>query len=258
MPKLTEIADRVWVARHEHLDVNATLVGGSAGLLVVDTLWSVPALRALLDGAGPLDRVVAAVNTHAHFDHVLGNAVVSSAGVPVHAHEDAVTAIAAEVPDAVPPTHPFSSAAVVDLGDRVVEVAFLGRGHTAGDVVVRVPDADVVLAGDLVEESAPPAYGPDSFPLEWPATLDLLLGMTTSSTVVVPGHGTPVDRAFVQEQRADIGVVAETIADLAGRGVPAPAALGAAQWPFPAEALTDAVSRGFEQLPRTARRLPLL
>ena len=32
-----EVADRVWVARYEWYDVNITLVGGSAGLLVVDT-----------------------------------------------------------------------------------------------------------------------------------------------------------------------------------------------------------------------------
>ena len=49
----------------------------------------------------------------------------------------------------------FSSAPVIDLGDRMVELVHPGRGHTGGDLVVRVPDADVLLAGDLVEESAP-------------------------------------------------------------------------------------------------------
>ena len=39
-----------------------------------------------------------------------------------------------------------------------------GRGHTNGDLVVRVPDADVVYAGDLVEESAAPAFGSDCYP----------------------------------------------------------------------------------------------
>jgi hypothetical protein len=66
------------------------------------------------------------------------------------------------------------------------------------------------------------------------------------------------DRAFVQDQRADIGVVAETIRDLAGRGVPARDALAAAEWPFPVPGLADAVRRGYEQLPRSQKRLPLI
>ena len=52
------------------------------------------------------------------------------------------------------PTETFSSARAVDLGDRMVELVHPGRGHTAGDLVLRVPDADLVFAGDLVEESA--------------------------------------------------------------------------------------------------------
>jgi hypothetical protein len=38
--------------------------------------------------------------------------------------------------------------------------------------------------------------------------------------VVVPGHGAPVDRGFVERQRDDLGVVAETIRYHAERGVP--------------------------------------
>ncbi|MEZ5193754.1 MAG: hypothetical protein R2734_15495 [Nocardioides sp.] len=80
-----------------------------------------------------------------------------------------------------------SSARVLDLGDRRVELVHPGRGHyTAGDLVVAVPDADVLLVGDLVEESGPPGYGEDCWPLEWPATLDVVLGATTDATVARP------------------------------------------------------------------------
>ena len=96
---------------------------------------------------------------------------------------------------------------------------------------MRVPDADVVLAGDLVEESAArgtcPASARDCYPLEWPHSLDIVLGLITPATVVVPGHGAPVDREFVEVQRNDIGIVAETIRDLATRGVPVDEALEA-------------------------------
>ena len=68
-----------------------------------------------------------------------------------------------------------------------MELIHPGRGHTSGDLVVRVPDADVLLGGDLIEESDPPFIGDDSWPMEWPLTLDLVLGLMTDATVVVPG-----------------------------------------------------------------------
>ena len=74
----------------------------------------------------------------------------------------------------------------------------------------------------------------------------------------MPGHGAPVDREFVEDQRNAIGVVAETIRDLAGRGVPVAEALEAAEWPYPREELAAAVRRGYEHLPRSQKRLPLI
>ncbi|WP_309504933.1 MULTISPECIES: MBL fold metallo-hydrolase [Nocardioides] len=265
----TEVADRVWVARYALYDVNVTLVGGSDGLIVVDTHGTAAAAGEVVADVERLGvgRVTGIVNTHAHFDHVLGNATFHSAygEVPVVAHDAAVeelvawrAAAPAEAAGLVLPDRTFSSAIVLDLGDRAVELVHPGRGHTSGDLVVRVPDADVLLAGDLVEESAAPAYGADSWPMEWPLSLDIVLGLTTGGSVVVPGHGAPVDRDFVEEQRNAIGIVAETIRDLAGRGVPLAEALAAGEWPFPREGLADAVRRGYEQLPRSQKRLPLV
>ncbi|WP_183095845.1 MBL fold metallo-hydrolase [Nocardioides stalactiti] len=281
----TEIADRVWVAHYEFIDLNIGLVGGSRGLAVVDTYASGPLARDVIDdiralGAG---EVVAVVNTHEHFDHTFGNGTFRQeygGTLPIHATEEAAarTVTSGEqwkqkseadgyddprLPDirateVVPADHTFSSAAVLDLGDRAVELVHPGRGHTGGDLVVRVPDADVLLAGDLVEQSGPPAYGADSYPLDWPLTLDLVAQLMSPATVVVPGHGAVVDREFVFDQRADIGVVAETIRDLATRGVSVADALAAAEWPFPRERLADAVRRGYEQLPRSQKRLPLI
>lgn len=284
-----EVADRVWVARHAWLDVNLTAVEGDRGLLLVDTLGSEAALGAALDALAAVTTapVVGAVNTHAHFDHVLGNAALLDRypGAALLAHEETAAAMREESYRAradedcagsgegtdheercrearqsrvAPPTDTFVSVAAVDLGDRVAEIVFAGRGHTAGDIVVRVPDADVVVAGDLVEQSAPPSYGPDCFPLEWPAALDSVAGLLTPRTVVVPGHGAIVDQEFVTAQRSDVGVVAETVYDLASRSVPLEEALRHEEWPFPAHLLAHAVRRGYDHVPRTARRLPLV
>lgn len=278
-----EVADRVWVARYAWFDVNVTLVGGDRGLLVVDTHGAAGAAREVVEdvrrlGAG---EVVEVVNTHWHFDHTFGNHTFREAygAVPIHAHENARDELekwgegvkqrydgTPEDPrhddimatEIVLPDHTFSSAKVVDLGDRAVELVHPGRGHTSGDLVVRVPDADVVLAGDLVEESSPPYFNDDSWPMDWPLSLDIVLGLLTPSSVVVPGHGSPVDRDFVEEQRNTVGIVAETIRDLATRGVPVDQALEAGEWPWPREHLTTAVQRGYEQLPRSQKRLPLI
>jgi glyoxylase-like metal-dependent hydrolase (beta-lactamase superfamily II) len=283
-----EVADRVWVSRYEWFDVNCSLIRGDDGLLIVDTHASAVAAREVLDDVRALGmgEVIAVVNTHEHFDHTFGNGELRKeygAAVPIHAHETAaertvpagerIKRLYADEPDdphadevgateIVPADHTFSSAAVLDLGDRLVELVHPGRGHTGGDLVVRVPDVDVLLAGDLIEESAQrngvPGFGGDCYPLEWPLTLDIVLGLTTAGSVVVPGHGAPVDRDFVEQQRNDIGIVAETIRDLASRGVPVNDALAAAEWPFPRDELAHAVRRGYEQLPRSQKRLPLI
>jgi glyoxylase-like metal-dependent hydrolase (beta-lactamase superfamily II) len=286
MTDFTEVADRVWVARYPWFDVNVSVVAGSRGLLVVDTNASDAAAREVLDdlrrlGAG---HVTTVVNTHEHFDHTFGNVVLREeyGDVAIHAHEQAVArtvtagerikGLYAESDDPhaeevlatriLAADQSFSSARSLDLGDRLVELVHPGRGHTGGDLVVRVPDADVVLAGDLVEESAirngVPGFGSDCYPMDWPTTLDLVLNLIGPDTVVVPGHGAPVGRDFVQEQRSAIGVVAETIRDLASRGVPLDQALEAADWPYPRDELADAVRRGYEHLPRAQKRLPLI
>lgn len=74
---------------------------------------------------------------------------------------------------------------------------------------------DVVMAGDLIEEGAPPAFG-SSFPGEWPITLADLL--EEPAAVWLPGHGRVVDRAFVKGQAADLGAVAELLADMKSSG----------------------------------------
>ncbi|WP_341231746.1 MBL fold metallo-hydrolase [Nocardioides salarius] len=280
----SEVADRVWVARYEWYDVNVSVVAGDRGLVVVDTHGSAAAGRRVLAdvrrlGAG---EVVAVVNTHAHFDHAFGNVAFREAdpGVPIHAHEGAVAGLEATsvadtaaahaggaddprreevlATEVVLPDRTFSSATVLDLGDRVLELVHPGPAHTAGDLVVLVPDAQVLLAGDLVEESGPPSLGADSFPMQWPLSLDIVLGLTTGASTVVPGHGAVVDRDFVEVQRNELGIVAETIRDLAGRGVPVDEALAAGEWPWDPRHLEAAVRRGYEQLPRSQKRLPLI
>ena len=276
----SEVGPGCFARRYPSYDVTIGVVVGADGLLVVDTRASLGEADELLADLRQLSSAPVrwVVDTHWHFDHCFGNARFDQAAIYGHEtvppmlteHGDTVRAELAEQSaewaremDAVvitPPDRTFSSVAVIDLGDRQVELVHPGRGHTSGDVVVRVPDADVVYAGDVVEESGPPSYGSDSYPLEWGPSLDVVAGLLTRQSAVVPGHGAVVDQGFVTEQRGEVGLVADTIRRLAAEGVPLARALDAAEWPFPPRVLGDAVRRGYAQLQDAGgrRTLPLV
>ena len=67
------------------------------------------------------------------------------------------------------PTITFDHRLVIHRGGRDVHLLFLGRGHTAGDVVAYIPAERVIATGDLMHGLLP--YMGDGFPDEWPATL---------------------------------------------------------------------------------------
>jgi glyoxylase-like metal-dependent hydrolase (beta-lactamase superfamily II) len=279
VPEFVEVADRVWVARYEWMDVNVTAIGSHRWLVVVDTHGSAAAGRNVLTdldrlGAGPVAHVV---NSHWHWDHTFGNSAFRQAtrDVPIHAHEEAARWLAdhggrmkqrfadseddphrSDVADTeiVIPDQTFADRRRLDLGDRVLELTFPGRGHTSGDIVARVVGADVLVAGDLVEESAKPWIGLDSWPLEWPATLDVMLELVTERTLVIPGHGAVVDRTFVETQRDEVAEIVETVRTLAADGVPADRAAADGEWPWEVDLrIHNAVSRGYEALASAAK-----
>ena len=227
-----ELATGVFVAVAEPEAVNLGLIVGSERALLIDTGSSPAQGRAVRDSLDAIIDVelVAVVLTHWHYDHAFGLAAFTD--LETIAHESVrdrlgSTAAVAEAgrlgvdpAEVAMPNREIVVATALDLGGRRVEIAHLGRGHTDGDVVVVVPDADLVFAGDLIESAGPPSFGPDSVPAEWAGTLDGLIGLMTKATLAVPGHGEPVEREFVFEQR---GRIAAQAAELATQPPPNPA-----------------------------------
>ena len=267
-----EIAPDVYVLRYPVLDVNASLIVGGEVAVIVDTLATDAQAGELLESVRAItDLPLVLINTHHHFDHCFGNAVLvtASPGAPIWAHE----ATAAELRDEgsrwqrawckewadrepelaagiaaveiVPPNRTFHVESTMDIGGRVLELRHLGRGHTEGDLLVLVPDADAVLAGDLVEQGAPPSFG-DSYPLEWPETVAAMLHLISPATRVVPGHGDVVDVDFVHAQHDELTELAWLIRDGDADGA-SPEAV-AAKAPFGPEVALTAVRRGYAQL----------
>jgi glyoxylase-like metal-dependent hydrolase (beta-lactamase superfamily II) len=229
-----EIGPGVLVKRHRVLDLNVTLVLGDERCLVVDTHSHDGYARDLIASIRTVTSLpFVVVDTHAHFDHAYGNDAFTQAqpGLEIWAQDGCSRdlaelgelqrrlaaqwmreaqqeddAVAIEAVRIVPPNRTFGTEATVDLGGRQVTLFHPGRAHTGHDAVIDVPDADVTVVGDIVEEGSPPSFD-DSFPLEWPATLEAVLPRLRR--VVVPGHGDVVDATFVAEQRLQIAQVAE-------------------------------------------------
>jgi glyoxylase-like metal-dependent hydrolase (beta-lactamase superfamily II) len=261
----TEIGDRVFVRRYAFYDQNIVAIVDHDEALVIDTRSTYAQAREILDDLRAIGAPVvgAIVNTHGHFDHAFGNRVFRPA--PIWGHERAARMIeltgeaqragaAAAVPaiatdlaevELDPPEYTFNQRATICLGDREVELTYLGRGHTDNDVVVRVPDADVLCAGDLLENGAAP-YFADGFPMDWPATAEALLALVGERTVVVPGHGDHAGRAFVASSLDAFRAVADAARRIHAGALSLDDAI--ALVPYPAAAAREPLERAVSQL----------
>jgi cyclase len=164
------------------------------------------------------------VNTHADGDHNFGNQVFGGAEIVATATtaEDMASAIPPstlqaykdnpppgpvgefalhatgpfDYRDVTPtlPTRTFQESLTLTVGGREISLLDLGPAHTRSDVVVHVPDASVLFAGDLLYNGVHPLVttGPIS---NWIAALDEIVAL--EPRIVVPGHGAVADAATV-------------------------------------------------------------
>lgn len=189
---------------------NAGFIVGSNGVLVVDTFVDVAPAKELLQEIRKVTDLPIrfVVNTHYHLDHTGGNAVFAAAGAIIVAHRNVRSWLRTEnmkfFPDQKPeqkarveslvlPDEVYNDAVDLYLGSRLIQVRYM-LGHTGGDSVVFVPDADVIFGGDLVWQKHLPNLI-DATTADWVKTLEKLLAEHPSATFV-SGHGdvaTPQD-----------------------------------------------------------------
>ncbi|RRS02015.1 MBL fold metallo-hydrolase [Glycomyces terrestris] len=262
-----EVADRVWARRLEELDQTVGLVVGDECALVIDTGVSADAGFALATAVRELtDRPWQIAYTHDHFDHWFGTAAFGESAVWAVAdgahyvafgdaqrqkwaakyrldgrEEDARRIGASRL---VPPNCRVQGAVGLDLGGRTVVLRQVGLAHSDNDMVVEVPDAGVLFAGDLLEEGAPPSYD-SAFPLEWPRAVEYLLGWKPRT--VVPGHGEPGDYWWARAQARDLAEVARLCAEVAQGFLTEDEA--AEHGPFPPATIRTALARWRELAP---------
>lgn len=239
MITINEVGSDVHVITTENWRLNSGLVVGAARALVIDTGAGPRQGRAILEAVRKVTQLpLVVLNTHAHFDHYMGNAVFQRAGatdfwahrLAAHAmekygdyHRSYVGVAEPEMGEGkgldtkivvptrhLPGTGRRPALTRIDLGERQALVFSLGRGHTDNDVLVGVDD--VVFAGDVVEQGADPSFE-DAFPHDWVCALEQLADLERYR-VVVPGHGLPVDHADVRGMAATMAAAIERITDM--------------------------------------------
>lgn len=93
---------------------------------------------------------------------------------------------AESIPGLTWPNIAFASEMSLWLGKREVKLMHLGAGHTSGDIVAWVPDAEVMFTGDLIEYHSA-CYCGDAHLREWPTTLDEIKSF--DARAIAPGRG---------------------------------------------------------------------
>ena len=125
------------------------------------------------------------------------------------------------VPDGLTwPTMTFSQKMTLWLGKLEVQILQLGRGHTKGDTVARLPQEKILFSGDLVEFDATP-YAGDAYFQDWPQTLDNIAALKPEK--LVPGRGAALQtpeqvQAGLAGTRAFISDLYESVKASAAQG----------------------------------------
>jgi glyoxylase-like metal-dependent hydrolase (beta-lactamase superfamily II) len=233
---LHEVADGVWAYLQPDGGwgwSNAGLVTGDATSLLVDTLFDLrltgemlEAMRRVTPAAERIDTVV---NTHANGDHCYGNALVAGSDIIASARcaqemtelpASAMAGVLRAAPTLGPageflarifapfsfdgietalPTETFEGRLDMAVAERPVTLLEVGPAHTAGDVVVHLPDDGVVFTGDILFHGGHPIVwaGPVA---NWIAACDRVLELDPS--VIVPGHGPLATPSAVEDLKS--------------------------------------------------------
>src|SRR5262245_39726952 len=211
---------------------NAGFIVGSNCVVVIDTFVSVAAARDLLAEIRKITNLPIrfVVNTHYHLDHTGGNAVFAQAGATIVAQRnlrgwlrtenlkffrDPKPEQKAMVEALVLPDETYTDAVDMYLGARQIQVRYM-LGHTGGDSVVTVPDADVVFAGDLVWQKHLPNLI-DATTGDWIKTLEKLLADHPRGTFV-SGHGDVATAGDVRDFHDYLVTLREAVGKAQGAG----------------------------------------
>jgi cyclase len=232
-PRVTELATGVYAyeqlrsAGDEKFTTVSMFVVTDAGVLVADGQGSVEETQRLVDAiAGITDRPITTVVVCSdHGDHTAGNSVFP-ADAEYIAHPTSAAALEAMAAGAGAEAAPVRLATrlvedrtVLDMGGRSIEVLFLGRAHTGGDLVVYLPDEKIMFMSETYLHRIFPAMR-SAYPSEWVDMIEAAQAMDVD--IYVPGHGFVDDPSILEAElelfQGAIRVVIDEATRLHGEG----------------------------------------
>lgn len=114
------------------------------------------------------------------------------------------------------PTMLVTDQLTLQRGEREIRVLYLGRGNTAGDLVVHLPRERIVATGDLLVHPVPFSFG--SFLGDWMGTLDRVRAL--DAAVIMPGHGAlQRDTAYLESVRTLLDAMRRQMQAAVDRGL---------------------------------------
>jgi cyclase len=213
-PRTLKINDRVFVLlgpiQHANRSnqgymINSTVIVGDTGVILVDSGGSDEVGRHIASAVRRITQkpVTHVVNTHHHGDHYLGNGAFEGATfisseicrkMVLETGREWLGIMERDIGRRLPGTTPVPAQVTYPEGTRTqrfihgVRVIFwVPRGsHTAGDLLVHLPDDNVLVAGDVLVSRVVPTLQ-DGFVKNWIQTLDEIRALGAAH--FVPGHG---------------------------------------------------------------------
>jgi glyoxylase-like metal-dependent hydrolase (beta-lactamase superfamily II) len=144
------------------------------------------------------------VYSHYHFDHVAGGKPFKDLGATFVAHKRTKERLL-EVnnPDVVVPDEVVNDKRTIELGGTTLELSYVGRNHSDGMLVMRLPKEKIIFAVDFIPiQSALWRNMPDSWPVEWEESIKKVLAMDWER--MIPGHPGPGGRLGTKEDAANV------------------------------------------------------
>jgi cyclase len=247
-PRTVNIGDNVYTyedfhAGPEKFTTTNMFVVTNDGVLVADGQGSVAETKGLVDAirkvtTKPIASVVIASD---HGDHTAGNAAFP-AGVHYIIHPTS-QAILTRSADAAaksgreggwkPPADAelVANAKTMTLGGDEIQILFLGRAHTGGDLAVWLPRQKILFLSEIYLNRVFPAMR-SAYPSEWVQALDKAIAM--NADIYIAGHGFTetgaVSKEEIREYRKAMEAVIAEATRLYQAGVPVDEAVKHANW----------------------------
>lgn len=199
----TKVRDGIYMIRNA-ASGNVTALVAEEGVVLIDDKFAadhdgvMAQLREITDKP-----VLYVINTHLHQDHSGGNAAMQALSARVIAHENARRTMM-ETQTSGLPNITLEEHLRLYHGEFVLDLYYLGRGHTDGDIVIHLPEQRIVVMGDLFATWEPYVhlihYAAGGSLREWSRTLERALALDFDT--VIPGHSGVTDRAHLETNLA--------------------------------------------------------